>query len=597
MLFWQVLAQDLGRLCDTSTTRDIQTVSSRFKDEGLSFLTITLSNFARDLQKGLELGYVDHTLFTGFRFGAGLPLFLGGFLDRIFDRKTGRLLDEPSSDCIFAIRQLTLLYSKILIDCTETRNRRAKVGFLKCEKELKSWDKSFNSDESLQQQFLRMSRLLYADMFSSLDHMVYEGNIIPKHGPGSTADRKKGNAKYIQTTWPLRLEDAFSYTDYALPNYRYHTMVDRVKFLEPGAEIPVKVTLVPKTLKTPRIIAIEPTAMQYAQQGLLERFVECLEHGSFLTRGMIGILDQTPNQRMAMEGSLTQELATLDLSEASDRVSNQLVLTMMQDFPWLSQAVQASRSRRAKMDNEVIRLSKFASMGSALCFPVEAMVFLAVVMIGIQNKLNRQLTKKDVQFLRGRVRIYGDDIIVPVEYVSSVVSALETFGFLVNTGKSFWNGRFRESCGKDYYNGDDVSVIKCRQVFPTSQRNASEIVSAVSLRNQLYAAGLWDTARHLDGQLSHLLGYFPAVLPTSPALGRLSFLGFDTEKMDEHLHRPLVKAWTISAPTPKSNLDGVDALQKWFLKRGEEPFADADHLERFGRPEAVYIKLRHVSST
>ena len=192
--------------------------------------------------------------------------------------------------------------------------------------------------------------------------------------------------------------------------------------------------------------------------------------------------------------------------------------------------------------------------------------------------------------------MYGDDIIVPKHYVRSVVSMLENFGSRVNTAKSFWTGKFRESCGKEYFNGDDVSIVKVRQVFPTHRKHVTEIISLVSLRNQLYFAGYWDTCRCLDVKIRKLIKYFPTVLPSSPVLGRHSFLGYDQERFGEHLHNPQVKGYVVSSSPPSDPLDGAGALLKYFLKRGSTPSADVKHLERAGRPKSVDIRLGWYSA-
>jgi len=131
------------------------------------------------------------------------------------------------------------------------------------------------------------------------------------------------------------------------------------------------VIAVPKTMKTPRIIAVEPTAMQYMQQAISDNLVSNLEGRHFPYKWMIGFERQEPNQQMAKEGSLHGELATLDLSEASDRVSNQHVRRLTKGFPRVTEGIQACRSRKADVPGHgVIRLAKFASMGSALTFPL-----------------------------------------------------------------------------------------------------------------------------------------------------------------------------------------------------------------------------------
>jgi len=595
-LLWQEVAYELATWCCTSTTRDYKTVLSRVEHEGMSFLTITLPGFCTDFQKSLAVGHVDRNLFQGFAFTGSLPRFLGGFFDLVFDRGTGLLLDKPSIDAIYSIRQLTLMFGKILIECSDARKEAALDGFVKCEQSVKEADARRGPREN--EDFHRVSRLLWADLFAAVDNAVANYEITPKHGPGATADRLKGNQKYYQSEWTERLEEVFPAGKFLLPSWKHISELDRINWLEPGKERPVRVTLVPKTLKTPRIIAIEPTAMQYAQQGILEAIdEECARNDN--ARHFIRWNSAVPNQELARLGSLYGDLATLDLSEASDRVSNQLVRLMLRNHPHLGEAVDATRSRKAeirtKTGKKIIRLGKFASMGSALCFPMESLVFMTVIFLGIERELRRPLTENDIKSFRGQVRTFGDDIIVPVRYVRSVVSELETFGFLVNAGKSFWTGYFRESCGKDYYAGEDVSVVRVRRVFPTQRKDAPELVSLVSLRNQLYKRGLWRTTRYLDPLVERFIP-FPAVGFDAQAIGKHSYLGYETHRMCSDLQKPLVRAAVAVSKLPLDKLEGTGALLKFFLKRGEEPFADRNHLERFGRPESVDIKLRWASA-
>jgi hypothetical protein len=588
-LLWQLVLDELGTLCHTSTIHDYKTAMNRSKHEGSSFYTITLPAFGSDFQKSLDEERVDPTLFTGFRFRGGLPLFLGGFLDRVFDRGTGRLLDEPCIDSIYAIRQLTLMFSKILLPCSDRREQAAIQQYIKCEQEIRISEQ--NTPRELLSEFKRMSLMLFGDVLSNLDKDVYEGAIIPKHGPGATADRTRGNAKYDQQEWPERFDEYFPYGEFAIPNWRYRYLLDQTVFLEPGAERPVRVITVPKTLKTPRIIAIEPTCMQYAQQGIMEMLVDYITHDR-IVGNIVGFDDQENNHLLAQKGSLTGAFATLDLSEASDRVSNQHVRLMLSNHPHLLGAVDACRSRKADVNGKTIRLSKFASMGSALTFPIEAMVFTTLVFVGIQRALNRPLTRNHLYQLRDKVRVYGDDLIIPKDSVYSVIEVLEAFGSRVNIDKSFWNGKFRESCGREYYSGEDVSIVRCRRMLPTSRRDVPEVISLVSMRNQFYFAGLWRVASELDRVIVGLLKHFPTVHPSSPLLGRHTLLEYETTRMDSDTHSPLVKGYCVKSKPPVSIASGEGALLKWFLKRGEEPIADRNHLERFGRPDAVDIKLR-----
>jgi hypothetical protein len=546
-----------------------------------------------------------------------------GFLGRVFDPASGVLLDDPCIETIYAIRQLTLMFSKIALPSTSLsrkrkqgnnrqvvspeRERQAMREYVQCEKDVKDSDKRL--DPQYLEDFARMSELLYGDMFAKVDRDVYWARCIPKHGPGAVVDRLSSNAKWNLRSWTTRLQTVFPAEEFLIPNPSFREeMNEELDILEPGSELPVRVITVPKTLKTPRIIAIEPAAMQYTQQSILRCLLSAIREDGFLSR-TIGFDDQEPNRALALEGSLSGDLATLDLSEASDRVSNQHVLAMMQNYPHLSAAVQASRSRKADVPGQgVLRLAKFASMGSALCFPVEAMAFLVMIFLGIERDLNTSLSRKQiVNLFSGRVRVFGDDLVVPRDHVLSFVDELHTFGYVVNVGKSYWTGRFRESCGREYYDGHDVSIVKVRQVLPLRRQDADGVIAATSLRNQLYWAGLWKGAAWMDNYMRHILRYWPNVAPSSPLLGRESALGYEFQGLNPNTHSPLTKGYYVSAKPPLDLLDGVGALLKCLVQGIREDdlvfdvrqkryasvslSVNAEHLERSGRPERVSIKL------
>jgi len=493
------------------------------------------------------------------------------------------------------------------------------MNYLECELEVRLFDGVLSQRDL--KEFTTMSNMLFGKVFTGMDRDVYDQRIVPKHGPGSTADGLSGNRKFDQAVWTDRLEPVFPAGEHLLSNWKYYDQLDGVDFNEPGSEVPVKVTLVPKTLKTPRVIAMEPTCMQYMQQSLLRCFLEWYGRDRLLP-SLIGFDDQRPNQALARQGSIDNRTATLDLSDASDRVSNQLVRAMLRQWPHLLGAVDATRSRRAAVGgSEVIRLAKYASMGSALCFPVEAMVFTTLIFLGIQRSLNVSLSPHDLHRYVGSVRVYGDDLIVPVEHVPTVIQTLEHFGARVGLDKSFWTGKFRESCGREYFNGHDVSIVRVRQAFPTSRHNATEVVSVVSLRNQLFTSGYWATCRWLDDYIRSVIKHFPDVLPTSPVLGRVSSLGFQAERIHPYLHSPLVRGYVVEARPPLDHLEGNGALLKCLLKldtrsclRGKVPCYASDseqqndtllyrtpgvsplsgseqHLERYGRPKSTTLKL------
>jgi hypothetical protein len=600
---WRELADELASWCHTSATNDYKKLVSRVEKEGISFLTITLPSFGKDFEHGLDVGFLDSSAFPGFRKQGGLPLFLGGFLSRIFDPSSGVLLAEPCLDSIYSIRQLTLLFGKIQLPCSESRVIGAFQDYVKCEKELEDWASHNTFDASA---FSRIARLLFSDVFTEMDKIIYEGNLVPRHGPGATSDRISGNRKYDLNTWSSRLESLFPFGEFAIPNWRYHYRYDHVKILDPGEEIPVKVISVPKTLRTPRIIAMEPAYVQYMQQAVLHPLIEALESEKVgsntshnLCSGFLGFTHQDPNRDLARRGSRRGDLATLDLSEASDRVHLQHVMALVHGFPYLKEAILATRSTKAEIPELGVclhSLNKYASMGSALCFPIEAMVFLTTIFLGIEEKLQRPLERKDVMSFRGNVRVYGDDLIVPVDCVPFVIDSLARLGLKVNVNKSFWTGKFRESCGGDYYDGIDVTPVRFRRRLPSSRSDASEVQSLVAFRNLLYERGLWSTTRWIDENwIGKILPHFPIVEPTAPCLGRRSFLPYEVERYDASTFAPRVRAFAVRHRIPANSASGEGSLLKCLLPSRLLPWEDERHLERSGRPEAVDIKLRWSS--
>jgi len=247
-------------------------------------------------------------------------------------------------------------------------------------------------------------------------------------------------------------------------------------------------------------------------------------------------------------------------------------------------------------------------MGSALTFPVEALVFTTIVFLGIQRAVGHRLTTKDIKFFRGQVRVYGDDIIVPVHYVDHVIRELQSFGLVVNTNKSFWTGKFRESCGAEFYDGHDVSVVRQRRILPESRANAKELVSTVEFRNLLYWRGLWTAARALDDVIRKLIPY-PVVTRsftlkqtdwsdsevelhnTSVLVGRESVFNYQAEYTHPHHHSPLVRGVAYVAKPPSEELDDYAALMKWFASRGEMP-TEPNTLSSSGRPRTARLVTR-----
>lgn len=200
-------------------------------------------------------------------------------------------------------------------------------------------------------------------------------------------------------------------------------------------------TNVPKNARTDRGIAKEPLLNMFLQLGIGEYLVKRLK------RFGVDLTDQSRNQELAGL-AYSKGLATLDLSNASDTLAWSVILRY---FPedWVD-ILWTARSDYCRVDGLWVELEKLSSMGNGFTFPVETLVFAAVIY---------SLVPMEEQCLTG---IYGDDLIVPAQYAPAVITALEFLGFSVNTSKSFLGGKFFESCGTDWFMGEAVQPLYAR---------------------------------------------------------------------------------------------------------------------------------------
>jgi hypothetical protein len=367
--------------------------------------------------------------------------------------------------------------------------------------------------------------------------------------------------------------------------------LDAVEFVEPEDEAPVRVVFVPKTLKSPRVIAIEPVCMQYTQQSLLKFLVPLIESGGY-TGGRVNFTNQTVNQLLALRASENGRLATIDLSEASDRVHQELVRRMLRVCPILSNMVFACRSTRAKVPSgEIVTLNKFASMGSALCFPMEALAFFCAIVASRLHKAQLPVTGRNVRECSRLVYVYGDDIIVPADEAPAICDDLVRFGFKINRNKSFWTGKFRESCGMDAYDGVDITPVYCRRTSPANRRSHIELVSWVAMANQFYRKGLWYAAQKVRNAVESLTKVsLPFVGKNSSGLGWVSYSNASTvHRWNRELHRFETKAMTIRPIRYSDPLEGDGALLKCFRLIGSQA-NDLKHLYESVKRRAFTLK-------
>ena len=214
-----------------------------------------------------------------------------------------------------------------------------------------------------------------------------------------------------------------------------------------------RIVTVPKNAKTDRVIAIEPLFNMYFQKGIGGVMRNCLR------RVGVDLNSQLLNQELARVGSADGTLATIDLSSASDSIAMEVVDEMLPPC-WVS-AIKATRSPYGVLPSgEIITYQKVSSMGNGFTFELESLIFWA-------------LAESAIEYLKledRRLAVYGDDLIVPVEAVGLLVDVLALLGFTTNSKKTFSAGPFRESCGKHFFLGTEVTPFYVRENLRGSER-------------------------------------------------------------------------------------------------------------------------------
>nr|WKV33520.1 MAG: RNA-dependent RNA polymerase [Riboviria sp.] len=293
------------------------------------------------------------------------------------------------------------------------------------------------------------------------------------HGPG-------GVAGHGRTTLEVKYKDLSSdpLLEYAFDTFsigKFRSTVDRISHT----------IFVPKSYKAFRTISMEATSLMYYQQGVW-RWIDKVVNASWYLRNRIGFHDQSRNQSLAKQGSLNRNYATVDLSAASDLVSWQLVRKLFRGTPLL-RYIYATRSRKTLLPSgRVVELKKFAPMGSALCFPIETIIFASICEFVTQE-----------HGVKGDYSVFGDDIIVPTQCTQDLIYVLESLSFRANKDKSFFdpNCWFRESCGGDFVDGHNITPMRVSRKF-NHQKQAEKYQADVDLANEAFKRGFMTLRRY-----------------------------------------------------------------------------------------------------
>jgi hypothetical protein len=472
---------------------EIRVIEDRFAAEGLSFLTKALPKLGKAVDKALSSGTA--LTVVGWKSDGSIPKFLGWLLKRVFTAG-GLEVDHPDPIALKHFRQLVYLLYKLEIPYEPKTAQAVVDSFVQTEIDLGlvDWDRSLAND------WIDSASDIVTRTVSALDPF----GIQPKHGPGAVATGEKvcekSNFKRIYSKlerfYPFMEWNRFSLTHVA-DQWRED---QQLSVLEKAT---AKVVLVPKDSRGPRLISCEPLEIQWIQQGLGTLIRERIETSRW-TRGRVNFADQECNRGFSLLSSAGGRWVTLDMKEASDRVSCKLVERLFAGHPLLLQAMMACRSDQTRLpDGTILTLQKFAPMGSNLCFPVESLCFYALAVSAIKH------AGYSWRQALSSVYVYGDDLIVRDQVYMTLLQRFPTVGLKFNEDKCCTARFFRESCGCDAYKGIDITPIKLKTVWSHRRTDPNALQSYVALRNAMYGLGHYSTASYVQQIVEQVYGKIP----------------------------------------------------------------------------------------
>jgi hypothetical protein len=600
---------------------------------GMRFLTIDLPALRKHFDKCLEEGlYTPSNLFLSAQVSKRVlvPAFGRDLYLQIFDMQ-GVLRSEPSVYAIADLRQLYEGVGKLFLLCKQEAIDEEVDNFLKIEAELREANLSWHSDNLFEAQNVRtihfndgnaiadnggfanlcpepalklskgdadtLQRVcdIVSSSFGDL-HLERDDELVserPKHGTGRVSNLRKDHSKYDFTKWPAKLDRIFAYDWYATSDLGLGSYQDGLatRYLM-NHEDPSKLIAVPKTMSGPRLIGSEPNYHLWIQQLVRAQIEARVSHTPL--RHCISFGDQTKNRKMARSSSVVGYLATVDLKNASDRLSAWTVERVFRANITILERIHASRTRTMRgILREVpfhIKLRKCFTQGSACTFPVQTLVYSMIAISSVIITNGERVNRKSVTRAAEQVRVFGDDIIIPTSALPKLTEILQFLQLKVNMTKTFHKGKFRESCGMDAYLGVDVTPARVRafSVKPSHEVLASMIEGS----NNFFKRGLWHVAAWLQ---SHCQSVELPMVPyedneiqvrNSKTLrvsgGYTSFCGYSIghlrTRWNPNLHRQEVRYHSLVSNSKKVPTQSAHDITEYLFSNGPKNHHPLDFL-------------------
>lgn len=516
--------------------KDCDHLLTLIETRGIHACCVDLPAVGKHFDRCLSDGFFVRDGFLSGNHHGDFPDFLGCLLERVFDHE-GCLKEDADVEAIYFYRQICYLAKKFRADCSEEAIHHTVESFIAVDATLplpsRDWheklvdgpeafygrDHFYDSRHWIAQGSAAFAgtpvkdirHFLWTLQWVSLEITAALGDIDvtrwrPRHGPGTCSDLgDHPMGKYKFAHWPSDLERGFPLADLGFHSYsawaHSHQDLDSLRAIEGTGESSgyyalqavSRLMAVPKTILKPRLIAAEPVANMWCQQ-LLRDYMYTRVESSWVSN-FIRFTDQGLNQALCKQGSVDSTLATVDMTDASDRVSCAFVDALFQSNWKLRMLLASCRSHYCDIQgfgHGYVPLRKFATMGNACTFPVESIAFLAIALASCICSEGKPWNKQELRRLKGKVAVFGDDIVIPAHCLETFRAACQVLDLKVNDAKTFSRGNFRESCGIEAFRGIDITPVKWlgpRKGF------AEDLSSRVEQSNNFYKRFLLHTAQ------------------------------------------------------------------------------------------------------
>jgi hypothetical protein len=397
---------------------------------------------------------------------------------------------SPSYASSHAARHLIDNVLKKYIVHSEQADRNAMDVFLASNKKCKGWvhpstDSSLSEgDLQLVNQFSKvLEDFFLVDLGKGTELDWFSICQDARSGPGSAvgANGFSYYAKHFSsrlTATSASLIRLYQAHTRFFPEFANAELIRQENYGSPECVQGSRISFAPKTAEISRMICVEPIVNMYLQLGL-GSLIEKRLHRFF----HIDLSSQPARSRyLAKLGSETElgSLSTIDLKSASDSISLGFLGAFV-PLEWQSAILECRSPVTCANGQTPIRLEMVSTMGNGFTFPLQTAIFSSIVVASLSLDYPYESARKcwSLDNLDGKWSVFGDDIIVPSSHYHRVTRLLGLLGFEVNGNKSFSSGRFRESCGHDYYRGFNIRPVYVRRL-----KTDQDVASLINLFNE-----------------------------------------------------------------------------------------------------------------